>query len=253
MPRVRIVHWKAPEAGPLIEACRACGFEVEYDDVRGGELTAMVREKPPEVLVIDLTCLPSHGREVAIYLRRTKYARHIPLVFVDGAPEKVEKTREQLPDATFTTRGKLRSGIKSALAKRIADPVLPAAMMERYSSRTVAQKLGIGEGATVAVIDAPRDYAAALGALPEGAELVENPDAIQDVTLWFVRDPREYQAGLGRMQAIAHRTKLWVVWRKGSLTDRVVRQEAIEVGLVDYKICAVNAQWSAMAFARRKS
>jgi hypothetical protein len=253
MPRVRIVHWKALEAGPLIEACHACRFEVEYDDVNGSVLTKLVREKPPDALVIDLTRLPSHGREVAIYLRRTKYARHIPLIFVDGAPEKVEATRAQLPDATFTTLKKLCSAIKSALAKRIADPVLPPGAMERYGSRTVAQKLGIKEGATVAVIDAPRDYAAALGALPESAELVENPDSIQAVTLWFVRDPREYQAGLRRMQAIADRTKLWVVWRKGSLTDRLVREEAIEVGLVDYKICAVNAQWSAMAFARRKS
>jgi hypothetical protein len=37
------------------------------------------------------------------------------------------------------------------------------------------------------------------------------------------------------------------------LTDRRVREAAIEAGLVDYKICAVNEQWSAMAFARRKS
>jgi hypothetical protein len=255
MPRVRIVHWKAPEAGPLIEACRACGFEVEYDDVRSGDLAGMIRHKPPDALVIDLTRLPSHGREVAIYLRRTKYARHIPLIFVDGAPEKVEATRGQLPDATFTTRAKLCAAINSALAKRIPAPVLPPGVMERYSLRTAAQKLGIKAGATVAVIDPPRDYAAAIGELPEGTELVENPESIQPVTLWFIRDPREYQAGLRRMQAIAARTKLWIVWRKGTgvLTDKLVREAANDVGLVDYKICAVNAQWSAMAFARRKS
>jgi hypothetical protein len=71
-----------------------------------------------------------------------------------------------------------------------------------------------------------------------------------------VRDPREYHAELRGMQAIAARTKLWVVWRKGvkdGLTDRKVREAAIEAGLVDYKICAVNEEWSAMAFARRKS
>ena len=48
--------------------------------------------------------------------------------------------------------------------------------MERYGSRTVAQKLGIKEGSTVAVIDAPRDYAAALGELPAGVEIVEDPE-----------------------------------------------------------------------------
>ena len=255
MPRVRIVHWKAAEAGPLVEACRACGFEVEYDDVDGSSLVKKIRQNPPDALAIDLTRLPSHGRDVAIYLRRTKYARHVPLIFIDGPPEKVEAIRRELPDAAFTTSRRLCAAIKSACAKRIADPVLPPALMERYASRTVAQKLGIKPGATVAVIDPPRDYAAALGELPEGAELVENSDSIHAVTLWFVRDAREYQAGLRRMRTIAHQTKLWIVWRKGTglLTDRLVRQAAIDVGLVDYKICAVNAQWSAMAFARKKS
>jgi hypothetical protein len=257
MPRVRIVHWKGSQAGPLVEACRACGFEVEYDDLKFADLAKMIRARPPDALAIDLTCLPSHGRDAATYLRRTKYARSIPLVFVDGEPEKVEAVRRQLPDATFTTRKRICASIKTACAKGVpVDPVIPPGVMERYGSRTVAQKLGIKEGSTVAVIDAPRDYAAALGALPEGVEIAEDPASVEAVTLWFVRDSREYQAGLRAMQAIAARTKLWVVWRKGvkdGLTDRKVREAAIEAGLVDYKICAVNEQWSAMAFARRKS
>jgi CheY-like chemotaxis protein len=264
MARVRIVHWKMLEAAPLIEACRACGFEVEYDDVAYPALAKLIREKPPDALLIDLTVLPSHGRDIALHLRRTKYTRHIPLVFVDGAPEKVEAIRLQLPDAVFTTsaaRKQLCSRIRSACANRIAEPVIPPSPMERYGSRTAAQKLGIKENATVALIDPPRDYAAALGELPAGAELLEDPDPVQTVTLWFVRDPRVYQAEVHRMREIANRTKLWVVWRKGSagkdkgsgLTDKLIRQAANEAGLVDYKICAVNEQWSAMAFARRKA
>jgi len=259
MARVRIVHWKAPEAGPLIDACRACGFEVEYDDVRFPELAKMIREKPPDALLIDLSCVPSHGRDTAIAFRQTKYARHIPLVFVDGEPGKVEAIRRLLPDAVFVSRKQLCARVKAACAKPVANPVIPLGGMASYGSRTVAQKLGIREGSTVAVIDAPRDYTAALGELPADVELVEDPATAQEVhhvTLWFVRDPRVYRVGLHRMQRLADRTKLWVVWRKGStngLTQYVVRDAAIEAGLVDYKICAVNEQWSAMAFARRKS
>ncbi len=168
----------------------------------------------------------------------------------------MEAIRHQLPDAIFTTLRQLPAALKSACAKPVADSVLPPGLMERYGSRTTAQKLGIEAGASVAVIDPPRDYAAALGELPADAELVENPDSVHAVTLWFVRDLREYQAGLRRMRSMAHRTKLWIVWLKGTpggLTDKLVRAAANEVGLVDYKICAVNAQWSAMAFARRKS
>lgn len=256
MARVRIVHWKAPEAGPLIEACRACGFEVEYDEVKFGELAKIIRSKPPDALIIDLTFLPSHGRDTALALRQTKYARHIPLVFFEGEPGKVEAIRRLLPDAVFVSRKQLCPRVKAACAKRVTDPVIPPGVMASYGSRTVAQKLGIRAGSTVAVIDAPRDYAAALGALPSDVELIEEPHSVCAVTLWFVSDPRVYRAGMRRMRATADRTKLWVVWRKGStngLTQYVVREAAIEAGLVDYKICAVNEQWSAMAFARRKS
>ena len=137
----------------------------------------------------------------------------------------------------------MRTKSRTACAKGVTDPVLPPGAMDRYGSRTVAQKLGIREGPTVALFDAPRDYAAVLGVLPPNVELLEDPDSVQVVTLWFVRDPREYRAGLRRVQAIAGRTKLWVVWRKrgaetaktSGLTDYLVREAAIEAGLVDYR------------------
>ena len=259
MARVRIVHWKEPQAAPLIEVCRACGFEVEYDPVRFPDLAKLIRANPPDVLVIDLTCLPSHGRESAIYLRRTKYARHLPLVFVDGEAEKVAKIREQLPDATFATRKQLGSKFKSALTKTIATPVLPPPMEARFALRTVAQKLGMKPNSTAAVIDAPRNYAAVIGELPEGAELVEDPESICPVTLWFVEDLRGFKSGLRRMQTIADRTKLWIIWRKGGkagkaeLTSNLIREGGIDVGLVDYKICSVSEHWSGMAFGRKRS
>jgi hypothetical protein len=253
--RVRIVHWKPAEAGPLVDLCRACGFDVEYNDVEFPALARLVRQNPPDALVIDLTCRPSHGRGTAVALRRTKYARHIPLIFVDGEPEKVDEVRKLLPDATFATRKQLCGRIKSACSKAVVVPVIPPDPMKRYASRTVAEKLGIKEGATVALVDPPRDYAAAIGELPADVELVEDPDSVHGLTLWFVSDSRVYQAGLRRMRALADRTRLWVVWRKGAkdITQYVVRQAANDVGLVDYKICAMNEKWSAMALAPRKS
>ena len=114
MPRVRIIHWRAAESGPLIEACRAGGFEVEFDDVPFPALAKHIRHHQPDALVIDLTRLPSHGREVAMAIRRTKFSRHIPIVFVDGEPEKVAMVRSQIPDATFATRKQLCARIKAA-------------------------------------------------------------------------------------------------------------------------------------------
>ena len=57
------------------------------------------------------------------------------------------------------------------------------------------------------------------------------------------------------MVRLAKGSKLWMIWKKGStngLTQNLVREAANEHGLVDYKICSVNAQWSGMLFAAEK-
>jgi hypothetical protein len=262
--RIRIIHWKPEEAGPLVEACRTGGLEVEYEPAGFPPTVRAIRKSIPDALVIDLSRLPSHGREVAIAMRQGKQTRHIPIVFAGGAPEKVAAIRQVLPDAVFTSLTAVCAGVRKATRQRNPNPARPLNAMERYASRTSAQKLGIKEGMAVAVCNAPRDYAAVLGDLPPDAALLEDPEDIQPITLWFVRDPRDYQAALPRIRRLAGRTKLWIVWRKASaltkaareatdyLTDKIVREWANELGLVDYKICAVDKQWSGMAFAVKK-
>jgi CheY-like chemotaxis protein len=257
MPRVRLIHWKASEAEALLANLRAAGHVVDYDEnVASGGFRA-IRESPPDVFAIDLSRLPSHGREVATFFRGQKATRHIPIVFVGGAPEKVEAIRKLLPDAVYTAPGRLRPALRAALANRPASPVVPAQMMTRYASRNAAQKLGIREGSTAALIDPPRNYASVIGELPAGACLEETPEetpaAAFPITLWFVHDAAACREALPGMRKLASRTKLWILWRKGSdVTQPFLRESAAAVGLVDYKICSVDAGWSAMLFARRK-
>jgi hypothetical protein len=256
--RVRVIHWRAEEAGWLLEACRAGGFAVEYDDWRYPEIARAVKANPPDAIVIDLSRLPSHGKETAVAFRNAKYSRQIPLVFVGGAAEKVEAIRALLPDAWYASPEDVIAALGKALASGAAPAVAPVPMMARYGNRTVAQKLGMKDGMPVGVCNPPRDYAAVVGELPQGAELLEEPLAVQPITLWFVNNQEEYLAALPKMQRIAARTKLWVVWRKSSkketwLTDKLVREHAIEAGLVDYKICSLGAVWSGMLFAAKKA
>ena len=56
---------------------------------------------------IFLTRLPSHGRETAHYLRQLKATREIPILFVGGSPEKVQKVKEKVPEAIYTTEADL--------------------------------------------------------------------------------------------------------------------------------------------------
>lgn len=254
MPRVRLVHWKAAEAAALLAALRAAGHLVDYDEgLSAGQIRA-IRESPPDAFAIDLSRLPSHGREVATFLRGQKATRHIPIVFVGGTPEKVEAIRKLLPDAVYTVPGRLRPALRAALADRPANPVVPPQMMARHASRSAAQKLGIREDSTAALIDPPRNYASVIGELPAGAALEESPATACSVTLWFVHDAAACRAYLPRMRQFAARTRLWILWRKGSgVTQPFLREAAAAVGLVDYKICSVDATWSAMLFARRKA
>ena len=173
MPRVRLFHWRADEAKPLILALRAGGYTVEYPGDKANGNWRSLREKPTLAAIIDLTRLPSHGRYVGAEIRATKSLRHIPIVFVDGDPEKVERIRKDLPDAVYTSRSRLVSALKRV--KPLADPVVPPRMMDR-TDRTTAEKLGIRAGARVALIDAPADYVRVIGKLPKDLTLEEDPE-----------------------------------------------------------------------------
>jgi CheY-like chemotaxis protein len=256
MLRVRVVHWRAAEAEPILVLCRRAGFSVEYEEADLPATARATRKSMPDALLIDLSRMPAWGRELAFAIRRTKYTSHIPIVFAGGDPEKVAALKAWLPDAAYSSVSGVAAAVKKACAKRVAAPVSPPTVMERYGSRTLAQKLGISAGSRVALFDAPRNYAAILGALPENAELEEEPEDVHPVTLWFVRDPRNSQEELRNKRKLAGHTKLWIIWPKGStngLTGNLVREAGIEVGLVDYKICAVDSLWSGMAFAVRKA
>lgn len=253
MPRVRLFHWRAEEAKPLIAALRAGGYTVDYPGDKANGSWRSLREKPPVAAVIDLTRLPSHGRYVAAEIRATKSIRHIPIVFVDGDPEKVDGIRKMLPDAVYTSRARLAGALKRV--KPLADPVAAPRMMAR-TDRTTAEKLGIKAGGRVALVDPPADYVRVLGKLPKDVSLEEEPEEVLPLTLWFVRDADTYLASLARIRKCALTSRIWIVYPKGKTASRftqgLIREAALSVGLVDYKVCSVNEVWTGLLFTRKK-
>jgi CheY-like chemotaxis protein len=234
---------------------KEAGHRVEYSTEFSPQLMRAWRAAPPDAFIIDLSRLPSHGREIAVALRQSKAMRSIPLVFCEGEEEKIAKTRELLPDAAFCKLSRLKSTLRAATRSTSHAPVVPIAMMDRYAGRTTAQKLGIRSGDAIALLDAPRDMPAGLGELPEGVTFVEAGAA---VTLCFVTDPHELQRQISSLRSLAASTKLWICWKKGKsaesgVTERLVRKTGIALGLVDYKICSVNEVWSGLLFAAKRA
>ena len=77
--------------------------------------------------------------------------------------------------------------------------------------------------------------------------------------LLFVRSKQELRRRLAVVKrAVGEGGGLWIVWPKktsplaGDLTQQFVRATGMADGLVDYKICAVDDDWSGLCFARRK-
>lgn len=265
MPRVRLIHWKAQEAEPCIAKLRRAGFTVEYEERPDYSHMRDWRKSPPDAFVVDLTRLPSHGREVATALRNYRDTRSVPLLFLDGEEEKVERARQTLPDAEFTTSRALIAAVKRAIGNRgrkDVPPVRPAAMMERYGSRSVAEKLGIKPNQKIALLDPPAHLEAIIDGLPEGVEWVEADDDRPEMGLYFVADADRVRSAFGLAKRQKNLKKLWIARRKplgkakasvaATVSEDLVRETGIELGFVDYKVCAISDLWSGLLFARKK-
>jgi CheY-like chemotaxis protein len=86
--RLRLVQWNAAEARGRAATLRAAGYVVNHAQVTPETLREL-RRNPPAAVVIDLSRIPSHGRDVALAIRGSKTTRHIPIVFVEGDAKKV--------------------------------------------------------------------------------------------------------------------------------------------------------------------
>jgi hypothetical protein len=252
MLRLRLIHWKAAEADRYLALLTEAGHHVEYSPEFSPKLMREWRAEPPDAFVIDLSRLPSHGREIAIALRQSKATRAVPLIFCQGEPEKIAKTREILPDAVYCSLSRLKSTLRR-LPKIAGMPLVPAAMMDRYAGRSAAQKLGVNADGKVCLLGAPRDITAVLGEV----SFVESPTEAA-VTLLFATEPQAMQRELSKLRSLAARTKLWVCWKKGKsgedgLGENLVRETGLALGLVDYKVCSINEVWSGLLFAAPKN
>jgi hypothetical protein len=256
MRRVRLFHWKSKEAGALIAKLRAAGFAAVHHAETQSPSVRELKESGAVAIVIDLSRLPSHGKYVGAWVRGSKSTRHIPLVFVGGEAEKVAAIKKQMPDAVYSSIAGVGAALRKAIARPPSDPVVPRQMMATAPGRTAAQKMGIRARTVVGLIDPPADYLKVLGVLPEGVVLEEDSRRVCPVTVWFVHDSGEYEAALPSRRLLAARSRLWIVWQKGRrdrLNGNFVREAALAMGLVDYKICSLDGVWTGMVFAVKKA
>jgi len=257
METVRLIssHPKIVERSALL---RSKGVVVDASPLE--KLSSVVGEMArlnPSILVLDLDKTPSRGREIAIALRTSKAARHIPILFVGGLHEKVERIRSEIPDVHFAEWTDAARAMREVLKQPQA---MPAAMPQRsYVATPLPTKLGIRPLMQVALVGAPDGFQEILGELPEGAALGGRITPKTGLALCFVRTWAELN---GTVDLLAGQlpvgASVWLVYPKrgarqaSDLNENVVRDAGLGAGLVDYKVCSIDSEWSALKFAHRK-
>lgn len=133
-------------------------------------------------------------------------------------------------------------------------PVTPAG----YSGTPLVRKLGITPEARLGLFGAPDGFGDVLGELPPGVVVRRRVRGTFDVIVAFCTRRSELQRRLPAWRAALDEAGgLWVAWPKRSsgvttdLGDGVVRELGLASGLVDNKVCAIDATWSGLRFVYR--
>jgi hypothetical protein len=122
----------------------------------------------------------------------------------------------------------------------------------------MAAKIGVKEGHRVTLIGAPRDWS--IEDLPSNARVLRRrSSAKSDVVIAFYYDAASLHREIASLsQSITPNGSLWVAWpRRASghdsdITDNVVRNTVLPLGLVDVKVAALDDDWSALKLMWRK-
>jgi hypothetical protein len=119
------------------------------------------------------------------------------------------------------------------------------------------RKLGIKEGHRVVLLGAPAGLALAW---PDGVTARTRLTGPADVVLFFTTLRASLEKRIDALgQAVRPAGSVWVAWPKKAarvatdMTEDVVRDVALPLGLVDTKVCAIDDTWSGLKLVWRKS
>src|SRR5262245_4364381 len=131
--------------------------------------------------------------------------------------------------------------------------------MPGYSGTPLVKRLGIQADFQIAVLACPECYRDLVPDLPATVTVQSKLGNDLDLVHLFVTERKELAKLLPRMQkAIVPDGMIWVSWPKKAsktptdITEDVIREVALPLGLVDTKVCGVSEVWSGLRLVIRK-
>jgi len=129
-----------------------------------------------------------------------------------------------------------------------------------YSGTPLARKLGIKPGTKVCAFNAPTNYRDLLAPLPADVSFANDVANGARFVHLFTLARADLLAALERIRPmLAADGMIWVSWPKKAskvptdITEDTIRAVALPMGLVDVKVCAVDATWSGLKLVIRKT
>lgn len=132
-------------------------------------------------------------------------------------------------------------------------------MSTGYSGTPLIKKLGIVDEMRMHLRHAPAHYLSLLGELPASVKLAKQLRGEVDFIHLFITERRLLEAEIPQcMKQLQHDGMIWVSWPKKAskvqtdITEDVIREVILPLGLVDIKVCAVDEVWSGLKLVIRK-
>jgi hypothetical protein len=126
-----------------------------------------------------------------------------------------------------------------------------------YSGTPLWKKLGFKPGMKICALNAPIHYAQLIDG-PNDWVIVKTPQAAEALHI-FITEKAELKAIGHHAISMPPVVMLWVSWPKKTsplskgLSEDDIRATALSIGLVDIKVCAVDADWSGLKLTRRRA
>ncbi len=129
-----------------------------------------------------------------------------------------------------------------------------------YLDKPLVLKMGIKENFRVVLCNHPEGFETRMGEIPPGVKFLSPRAKNLDFVVLFVVNKKDLRKQFSRLASrLAPKGMLWVAWPKKAskvstdLSQHVVQQVGLDAGLVDVKICAIDATWSGLKFMFRKA
>lgn len=127
--------------------------------------------------------------------------------------------------------------------------------VETPSTASLSTKLGVKECSSLTLLHAP---AILQWKIDPSVRVKRTRRSRADVVVAFYTDTSSLAREIESLaQLIFPSASLWLAWPKRTsgvrtnLSDHVVRDAALPLGLVDNKVCAIDATWTALRFVWR--